>query len=171
MVLTTTTKKQQPTNEWRQRQRTTTAGKRQGVVVEAEEQLLCGSRGFMVRSWRLEIEDRWGGQAGRGVHYYFFLVGVESYLQSYPLQSHHKEGVIFGFLDPIFATIQGRIGKGRIGGLSLEFFDCPTSNLTLNPTPILPKKLLRLWALSSSLGRAKNSRYQHYLVPVKIIIV
>jgi hypothetical protein len=32
-------------------------GEIRGVVVEAEEQLLCGGRGFMVRSWRLEVED------------------------------------------------------------------------------------------------------------------
>ncbi len=52
-----------------------------------------------------------------------------------------------GFLAPIFATTQGKIGIGWIGGHSLEFLGHPTSNHTLNPTPILPKKLLRLWAL------------------------
>ena len=40
-----------------QRWRTMTAGERQGMVAEAEEQLLCGGGGFMVRSWRLELED------------------------------------------------------------------------------------------------------------------
>ena len=44
-----------------QRWRTMTAGERQGMVAEAEEQLLCGGGGFMVRSWRLER----AGQAGR----------------------------------------------------------------------------------------------------------
>ncbi len=38
-------KKQQSTNDWWQRQRMTMAGKRQGAVVDVEEQLLCGSRG------------------------------------------------------------------------------------------------------------------------------
>jgi hypothetical protein len=45
--------------------------------------------------------------------------------------------------------IRGRIGIGRIGGYSLEFLSHPTLNPTPNPTPIQPKKLLRLWALSS----------------------
>jgi hypothetical protein len=52
----------------------TTAGERRGVVVEAEEQLLRGSRGFMVRSWRLEIEDRWGWRA-RLFIFFSFLGG------------------------------------------------------------------------------------------------
>jgi hypothetical protein len=58
-----------------------------------------------------------------------------------------NRGWLLGFLDPIFATIRGRIRKGRIGGHSLEFLGHPTSNPTSNPTPILPKKLLSLWAL------------------------
>ncbi len=45
-----------------------------------------------------------------------------------------------------FATIQGRTGIGRIGGHSVELLGHPTSNPTSYPTPILPKKLLRLWA-------------------------
>jgi hypothetical protein len=76
-ALMTTTKKHQPTNEWRQRWRTTMAGKRRGVVVEVEEQLLCGGRGFTIRSWRMEVED---GQVG--VFIFSFLGGVESYLES-----------------------------------------------------------------------------------------
>ncbi len=62
------------------------------MVVEAEEQLLCGGGGFMVRSWRLEIEDgrnRAGGPGGVFI-IFAFLGGVESYLQSYPLQSYQK---------------------------------------------------------------------------------
>ena len=65
------------------------AGKRWGVVVEAKERLLCSSRDFMVRSWRLEVEDRWGWRA-RLFIIFSFLGGVEFYLQSYPLQSYHK---------------------------------------------------------------------------------
>ncbi len=45
-------KKQQSTSVWRQRQLTTMAGKRQGVVVELEEQLFGGH-------WQLK---RHGGQ-------------------------------------------------------------------------------------------------------------
>jgi hypothetical protein len=59
-VLPKMTKKQQSTNERRQRRRTTMADERRGAVVEAEEQLLCGGRGFMLRSWRMEVEDGWG---------------------------------------------------------------------------------------------------------------
>jgi hypothetical protein len=43
-------KKPQSTNERRQRRRAMMAGERWGVVVEVEEQLLYGSRGFMVKS-------------------------------------------------------------------------------------------------------------------------
>ncbi len=70
----------------------TMAGKRRGMVVEAEERLLCGGGGFMVRLWRLEVEDRWGGagRLGRVFIIFSFLGGVESYLQSYPLQSYQK---------------------------------------------------------------------------------
>ncbi len=53
-------------------------GKRQGMVVEADDQLLYGSRGFMIRSWRMEVEDR---QVGMFV--FTFLGGVETYLESY----------------------------------------------------------------------------------------
>ena len=69
-------KKQQSTNERRQGQRTTMAGKRQGMVVEAEERLLYRGRGFMVRSWRLEC----GGQAGGVFIVSSFLGRVKSYL-------------------------------------------------------------------------------------------
>jgi hypothetical protein len=41
------------------------AGERRGVVVEAEEQLLGSGGGFIVRSWRMEVEDGRGGRAGR----------------------------------------------------------------------------------------------------------
>jgi hypothetical protein len=78
-ALTTTTKKPQSTNErWQRQSRTMTAGKRQGVVVEAEEQLLCGGRGFTIRSWRMEAED-----VRAGVFIFSFLGRVESYLESY----------------------------------------------------------------------------------------
>ncbi len=52
----------------------TMAGKRRDVVVEAEEQLLCGGGGFMVRSWRLE----WGRRAGGVFIIFSFLGRVES---------------------------------------------------------------------------------------------
>ena len=54
----------------------TTAGKRQGMVMEVEEQLLYGSGGFMVRSWRLEQ----GRRARRVFIIFSFLGRVESYL-------------------------------------------------------------------------------------------
>ncbi len=54
------------------------AGKRRGMVVEMEEELLCGGRGFTIRSWRIEVED---GRAG--VFIFTFLKGVESYPESY----------------------------------------------------------------------------------------
>ncbi len=50
MALTTTAKKQQSTNKWWQRWRTRMAGKRQGVVAEVEERLLCSSGGFIIWS-------------------------------------------------------------------------------------------------------------------------
>jgi hypothetical protein len=40
------------------------AGERLGMVVEAEEQLLCGGRGFTIRPWRMEVDDRRGSTAG-----------------------------------------------------------------------------------------------------------
>jgi hypothetical protein len=49
------------------------AGQRQGVAVEAEEQLLCGGGGFMVRSWRLEVEDRQGRAGGPGGVFIIFF--------------------------------------------------------------------------------------------------
>ncbi len=70
----TMTKKQQSTNERRQRKRTTTAGERRGAVVEAEEQLLYGSRGETA-PWRMEqryVEDGRGG-VGQGVRFFLFL--------------------------------------------------------------------------------------------------
>jgi hypothetical protein len=48
-------------------------GKRQGMVVEAEEQLLCGGGGFTIRSRRMEVEDRPGRQ---GCSFFLFLVGL-----------------------------------------------------------------------------------------------
>ncbi len=70
------------------------------------------------RPWRMEVDDG-GGDVGWGVHFFSFLSGDESYLQSYPLQSYQR---------------------GMIGSHSMEFLGHPTSNPTLNPTPILPKK-------------------------------
>jgi hypothetical protein len=63
------------------------------MVVEAEERLLCGGGGFMVWSWRPEVEDGQDGvdRLGRMVFIICsFLGGVESYFQSYPLQSYQK---------------------------------------------------------------------------------
>jgi hypothetical protein len=39
---------------------------------------------------------KWAGRHGAGYSYFSFLGGVESYLQSYPLQSYQKCGVTFG---------------------------------------------------------------------------
>ncbi len=77
------------------------AGKRRDMAVEVEEWLMCGGGDFMVRPWGLEIEGGRGGQAGV-ILFFPFLGRVESYLQSYPLQSYHKQGVIFGILGPYF---------------------------------------------------------------------
>ncbi len=41
-----------------------------------------------------EVEDGWGG-AGWGVHFFSFLGGVESYIQSYPLQSFWGGGFCY----------------------------------------------------------------------------
>jgi hypothetical protein len=147
MMLSTTTKKQQSTNKQQQRWRIMRAGERRGVVVEAEERLLCGGGGLHGKV----MEDggrRWvGGRARREVHNFLFLYGVESYLQSYPLQSYQKYGVIFGICDPIIATIEVGFEKVGLGSQSLKFLGYPTPNPTLNPTLILSKKLLGLWAL------------------------
>jgi hypothetical protein len=63
----------------RQRQKTTTAGKRRDAVVEAEEQLLYGVRGEKTMEDGAEVEDG-RGSVGRGVHFFSFRGGVESYL-------------------------------------------------------------------------------------------
>jgi hypothetical protein len=65
------------------------AGKRLVAVVEAEERLLCGGRGFTKKSWRMEVDDGRGG-AGRSVQFFSFLGRVESYFQSYPLYFYHN---------------------------------------------------------------------------------
>ncbi len=54
------------------------------MVVEAEEQLFYGGGGFTIRSWRMKVEDGWGGQAGVLI-IFSFLGKVESYLKSYLL--------------------------------------------------------------------------------------
>jgi hypothetical protein len=65
--------KKKSTNEWQQKRKTTPAGERWGVVVEAEEQLLHGGGGFMVRSLRLEIEDEQGKAGGQDRVFIIFL--------------------------------------------------------------------------------------------------
>ncbi len=123
-------------------------------MVEAKEQLLYGGGGETV-PWRMErryVEDRWG-VAGQGVHFFLFLATFNP-----TPYNPTKKGFFFGFWGEGFATIEVGLEKGRIGGRigshSLEFLGHPTSNLVSNPTPILTKKLLRLWALltTSRLG-------------------
>jgi hypothetical protein len=52
-----------------------TAGERWGVVVETEEQLLCGGGGFMIRPWRMEEDDGRGGTLGCSL-FFLFLAGL-----------------------------------------------------------------------------------------------
>ena len=65
--------KKQSTHEWRQKRETTPAGERWGMGVEAEERLLHGGGGFMVRSLRLEIDDKQGKVGGQGRVFIIFL--------------------------------------------------------------------------------------------------
>ncbi len=79
----------------------TTAGERWGAVVESEA-MEDGAK----------VEDGQGG-AWWGVHFFSFLGGVESYLQSYPLHSYQKRGVFFLIFGEVFATIE--VGLEKVG--------------------------------------------------------
>jgi hypothetical protein len=88
-------KTQQSTNFQWQRQRTCAAAEAEDNNSWQEVGCSGGGRGatvmrqrrrnsFKIRPWRMEVDEGWGG-ARQGVHFFSFLGGDESYLQSYPL--------------------------------------------------------------------------------------
>jgi hypothetical protein len=99
------------------------------MVVEAEEQLLCSSRGFMIKSWRMEVEDERGRRAGVFV-FFSFHGRVESLPQILPRTVAKLGGDLGGFGGVFF--LQFEVGLGLVGlGVILWSF------LVILP-PILP---------------------------------
>jgi hypothetical protein len=82
------------------------ASERRGAVVEVEEQLLCGGGGFTIRSWRTEMEDRWG------CSFFHFFAGLNPTSNPTSTNPNINRALFGGFWGGIYTTVQGRIWIG-----------------------------------------------------------
>ncbi len=141
-TVTKTTKNNNQQKVWRQRWRRCAVAEAEDDNGWQETEHSGGGGGATVVRWQrknnamedgAEVEDGWDG-TGQCAHFFSFLGRVEYYLQSYPLQSFQKRGVIFGILGDVFATIEVGLGLVELGvGLGVILW----SFLVILP-PILP---------------------------------